>query len=214
MYHIRNALKDGKNSKGDNRMTKYTYTDLLAGFGVGGAHPGSLALTKQTLSKCNLTEKTKVLDVGCGTGQTVAHVARKYGCTVIGVDNNELMLSKMEKRIREANLRPTIVCAKAESLPLESNSFDLVLSESVTAFTDIPASLMEYARVLQPDGMLVLIEMTLANPITEQERKEITEFYGVTDVLTEEEWINQISQFLALVPQWIGDIKKEVPPQV
>ncbi|MCR1834683.1 hypothetical protein NSA56_09745 [Oceanobacillus caeni] len=44
------------------------YLDCLALFGVGGAHPGGLPLTKRILSKEEIDEKQSILDAGCGTG--------------------------------------------------------------------------------------------------------------------------------------------------
>lgn len=56
------------------------YLNSLAAFGVGGAHPGSLELTKEILGQLELTEKMKVLDAGCGTGQTIEYIAHNYNC--------------------------------------------------------------------------------------------------------------------------------------
>ena len=51
------------------------YLDLLAEFGVGGAHPGGFPLTKEVLSSLHLPPSSSVLDIGCGTGQTAEYLS-------------------------------------------------------------------------------------------------------------------------------------------
>ena len=94
------------------------YLNCLALFGIGGAHPGGLQLTKEILSREKINEKTIILDVGCGTGQTSAYMAEKYKCKIIGLDNNEMMLEKAKKRFyRISNLPIETRLGSVESLP-------------------------------------------------------------------------------------------------
>ncbi|WP_428911591.1 methyltransferase domain-containing protein [Niallia sp. Krafla_26] len=167
---------------------KYTYLDCLAQFGVGGAHPGGLSLTKEMFSKEQIDEKTTILDVGCGTGQTSAFLAEKYKCKMTCLDHNEMMLEKATKRFRSKNLPIDARLGTIENLPFGEKSFDLVLSESVVAFTDIRQSLSELIRVLKPNGVLLAIEMVLEKPLSEKEQTSIMEFYGVSRILTESQW--------------------------
>ena len=45
------------------------YLDLLAYFGIGGAHPGGFNLTQSILEAENIQPTEAVLDVGCGRGK-------------------------------------------------------------------------------------------------------------------------------------------------
>lgn len=85
-------------------MYKFTYHDLLAYFGIGGAHPGGLALTKDMLSQEKIKARSKILDVGCGTGQTSAYIAKNYGCDVTALDCHPLMIEKAQQRFIKENL--------------------------------------------------------------------------------------------------------------
>ncbi|PAV29194.1 hypothetical protein CIL05_12410 [Virgibacillus profundi] len=76
-----------------------TYLDCLALFGVGGAHPGGLQLTKRILSQEDINEEKRVLDAGCGTGQTSAYIAETYPCHVTSLDYNKIMVDKARKRL-------------------------------------------------------------------------------------------------------------------
>ncbi|MBM7659682.1 SAM-dependent methyltransferase [Bacillus mesophilus] len=165
----------------------YSYTDLLALFGIGGAHPGGLTLTRALLDELKLESSTEFLEVGCGTGQTTAHISNHYPCQLYAIDQHPVMVEKAKKRLA-IDEQSRIVEASAENLPFVNQKFDYVLSESVTAFTNINVSLSEYFRVLKDSGQLLLIEMTKLESMSTQESKELLNFYQFREILTEEEW--------------------------
>lgn len=167
---------------------KYTYLDCLASFGIGGAHPGGLRLTKEILPQEKITENTAILDVGCGTGQTSAYMAETYQCNITCLDSNELMLEKAKKRFQSKNLPVVTRHGSVESLPFEEKSFDLILSESVATFTDVSKTIPELRRVLKPNGVVLAIEMVLEQPLSKEELTTLTKFYGIPRILTEPQW--------------------------
>lgn len=165
------------------------YLDLLAEHGIDGAHPGGFALTKALLSRERIGPGAVVLDVGCGTGQTAAYLAAKYGCRVVAIDNNPKMLEKAKQRFQRHGVEIRLLRADAMSLPFFPHTFDLVMAESVTIFTAMSRSLKEYARVLKPTGVLLEVEMTAELPLTAEESEEVKKAYGIVKVPTEEEWL-------------------------
>lgn len=166
----------------------YTYLDCLASFGVGGAHPGGLLLTKSILSGEDIDQEKSILDVGCGTGQTSAYIAEKYRCSVTSLDNNITMLEKAKQRFSSLNLASNVMYGNVENLPFIDESFDFILSESVTSFTDVSSTLQEFKRVLKPKGVLLAIEMVLEDSLSEEELKTVVDFYRISQLLTESEW--------------------------
>ena len=168
----------------------YTYLDCLASFGVGGAHPGGLQLTKSILSREYIDQEKSILDVGCGTGQTSAYISEKYRCSVTSLDSNNTMLKKAKQRFSSLNLPINVIYGSVENLPFIDGLFDFILSESVTSFTDVFLTIKEFKRVLKPNGVLLAIELVLENPFSEEELKTIVDFYGVSQLLTESEWYN------------------------
>ncbi|RKQ29699.1 class I SAM-dependent methyltransferase [Oceanobacillus halophilus] len=167
--------------------------NCIAELGVGGAHPGGLKLTKEVLKKEKIVASTKLLDAGCGTGQTAAYIANKYGCQVTALDYNTVVLEKAKARFRSMKL-PVHVHAKRgniEDLDFADNSFHIVLSESVLGFTDADKSISECSRILKEPGTLLAIEMVLEDSISDVDNlSEITHFYGIPHLKTTEEWIN------------------------
>ncbi|MEH7178336.1 class I SAM-dependent methyltransferase [Neobacillus vireti] len=145
-------------------------------------------MTKEILPREKISEKTIILDVGCGTGQTSAYIAEKYKCKITCLDNNEIMLEKAKKRFKSRNLSIETKHGSVERLPFGEESFDLILSESVAAFTDVSKTLAELRRVLKPNGVLLAIEMVLEEPLPKEELTTIKEFYEVPQILTVPEW--------------------------
>ncbi len=168
----------------------YTYLDCLASFGVGGAHPGGLQLTKSILSREYIDQETSILDVGCGTGQTSAYIAEKYRCSVTSLDSNNTMLEKAKQRFSSLNLSINVMYGSVENLPFTDGLFDFILSESVTSFTNVSLTIQEFKRVLKPNGVLLAIEMVLEDSFSEEELKTLINFYGVSQLRAESEWYN------------------------
>lgn len=176
-------------------MKKYTYLDCLAFYGIGGAHPGGLQLTKHVLSTEDVDESKSVLDAGCGTGQTSAHIMKQYLCNVTSLDSNQIMLNKARERFKSLNLPIQLKHGSTEHLPFEEELFDFVLSESVIAFTDIQLTISEFNRVLKPDGVLLAIEVVLEKSISDDKLQSILQFYGFSQLLTENEWVTYFQKF-------------------
>ncbi len=72
------------------------YTNTLAELGVGGAHPGGLALTKEMLKNEDINSQTMILDAGCGTGLTSSYLYEQYQCRILACDIHAGMLKKSE----------------------------------------------------------------------------------------------------------------------
>lgn len=170
------------------------YLDLLAYFGIGGAHPGGFDLTESILQAENIQPREAVLDVGCGTGQTAAFLAERFDCQVTAIDKHPIMVEKAEERLKNNNPPIQLIEGDAENLRFANDSFDLAIAESVIVFTNITKTLHELARVLKNTGRMIIIEMTAEQNLPKALKKEIRNLYGIREVLTEEEWIWKLQQ--------------------
>lgn len=175
-------------------MESYTYFDLLAHFGIGGAHPGGIQLTKELLSTEKISPNSAILDAGCGTGQTAAFLYQQYGAKITAIDLNPIMISKATYRFISQKLPIQLIHGSVDNIPVEDNIFDFVLSESVLAFVDKQKTLCEFQRLLKSGGRLIANEMTLNFPLSDQEESEIKKFYGLDSLLYEADWQSLLTE--------------------
>lgn len=98
----------------------------------------------------------RTLELGAGTGLNLPH----YG-------DVELILLEPDPAMRARLARRTsaqVLAAGAEEIPLDDASVDTVVATLVLCTVDDPqATMAEIARVLKPDGQLLLIEHVRAH---------------------------------------------------
>jgi ubiquinone/menaquinone biosynthesis C-methylase UbiE len=126
-------------------------------------HLGGVAATDDLVELCHIGEGSYVLDVGCGVGVTPCYIARRYDCSVMGVDIKVSMIDKCKERASRENVTDKVDfrVADAQDLPFDDELFDAVITESVTAFPeDKQRAVKEYARVTKPGGYVGLNEGT------------------------------------------------------
>ena len=98
----------------------------------------------------------KVLDIGCGSGNTAIAAARRR-TDVTGIDPVPALLEHAARRAVAEQLEVKWKEGAAESLPFPDASFDVALSTFGMIFSTQPNdSVAEAARVLTSDGKLVL----------------------------------------------------------
>src|SRR6266571_2568601 len=95
-----------------------------------------------------LPRSHKVLDIGCGAGQTLIAAYPDRISFGLDIDLDALKLG------RSLTDRVCFVCSKAESLPLPNGQFDMVIARGSLSFVDTTSSLKEIHRVLRRNGEL------------------------------------------------------------
>ena len=101
-------------------------------------------LTERLLGLCTLPPNAKVLDVGCGAGETVRYLREKEH-EAWGVDTAP---------------GPGMTRARAEALPFSAASLDALIFEcSLSLVADPGQALKEAARVLKPNGLVYIADL-------------------------------------------------------
>ena len=97
-------------------------------------------------------------DLGCGTGQLTATVA-PHVHRVIAVDASTDMLDAARRRVRGLD-NVDVRQGELEALPIKAGELDAAMMSLVLHYAADPARVLsEVARVLQPGGRLLVVDM-------------------------------------------------------
>jgi ubiquinone/menaquinone biosynthesis C-methylase UbiE len=97
-----------------------------------------------------LAGTSRVLDVGCGTGRFSILIAKRFECSVVGIDPSSSMLTKAKAKCPNG---VEWLRGMGEALPFVADSFDVCLaSQVVQHFQNKFQALSEIYRVLQSRG--------------------------------------------------------------
>lgn len=102
----------------------------------------------------------RVLDVGCGAGQSTVDAARAaVDGSALGVDLSAPMLESAQRRaLREGVHNAAFVAADAQRHPFPAGGFDVVISRFGTMFFADPVeAFTNLGRALRPGGRLVML---------------------------------------------------------
>jgi ubiquinone/menaquinone biosynthesis C-methylase UbiE len=126
------------------------------------------------VSRLQLGDSSRVLEVGCGSGGPALHVARLTGCEIVGVDLHDDAVANATRIAREAGLdaRASFVRADAnETLPFESESFGALLCiDAVNHLRDRPRVFSDWVRLLAPGARVLFTDpITVTGPLDSDE---------------------------------------------
>lgn len=137
--------------------------------------PGGFELTKKALSFCQFPAGSTVLDIGCGTGETVRFLIEEYGLEALGIDASQVMIQKGRERHPDLPIEQ----GRGEALPYPDNSLDGVLMEcSFGLIDDKDALLREIFRVLQEHGKLIITDIYYRNRVGMNTKESILAMIG------------------------------------
>jgi uncharacterized protein (TIRG00374 family) len=109
-------------------------------------------------------EKSLVLDIGCGPGWYLPLIGDSRSI-VIGIDSSISQLRLARKNVPNSTLLSGDIC----DFPLKCDQFDVAYA--INVFHHLPSAeaqrqaFEEIYRILKPDGVLMLHEMNVTNPL-------------------------------------------------
>jgi ubiquinone/menaquinone biosynthesis C-methylase UbiE len=153
----------------------------LAKLGTSNLHPKGQVASTWLLEQLDLKAGICVLELGCGTAETMVRILQDYPVKIDGLDVLEPMLrvAKMRLRLTLLHSRSKLYRGKmGEPLPFPSASYSRVYTESVLGFQDAAASvalLAEIYRVLEPGGLYVANEAIWKKQVSQATVAEINQ---------------------------------------
>jgi demethylmenaquinone methyltransferase/2-methoxy-6-polyprenyl-1,4-benzoquinol methylase len=113
------------------------------------------------VSRLDVRPGDTVLDVATGTAAVAIELARRTGCSVVGIDQSPEMLAAGRARVGSAKLSGLIELrhGSAEELPFADATFDALTFTYLLRYVDDPAATLgELARVVRPGGTIAALE--------------------------------------------------------
>lgn len=167
---VRDAYGHVKSSGTDVAETFYDPAELarlpraVAELALGVGHP---------LRRADLSPGEVVLDIGCGAGIDTLLAAIAVGRTgkVVGLDMTPEMIERAREHAVLAGLEEhvEIVHGLAESIPLEDESVDVVISNGVLNLCNRKSRVIaEIARVLRPGGRVSIADLVVTDRLPDE----------------------------------------------
>ena len=142
-----------------NEADPILLAEIADGLEIRAALPQQIKILKTYLNDINFPENARVLDVGCGTGaQSRTLIKRPDVIEVVGADKAKYLLSRA-RDLSHGIKGLTFVEASGDSLPFNTESFDVIVAHTLLTHVAKPESVIaEFYRLLQPGGTLAICD--------------------------------------------------------
>jgi SAM-dependent methyltransferase len=145
--------------------------------GLVGDQPYVKEYKNQSFDLLEVGESSRLLDVGCGTGEDVRALAGRVGNSgkVVGIDNSEIMIAQAKRFSAGLGPRVEFVVGSGHSLGFANNSFDGCRADRVFQHLEAPEkTLSEMIRVARPGARLVAIDPDWETLVVEGSDRSLT----------------------------------------
>lgn len=187
------------------------------------------ALIDKMASLGEISDRTKLLDVGCGIGSPAFYLHRKFGCEITGISTSETGIAQAQQESIRRGYDGQVGFRFGDGLNngFEDEIFDVVwVMESSHLMADKKKLLAECRRVLKPTGVLLLCDVMLRRPYTIADRLGLLQrmklgfISGTLDNFKSFGWIRmepfetyiQWAQEVGFVDVTLTDISKQAIP--
>lgn len=171
--------------KKDFIIAKNDLIEEMIKWGIAEPFP-RLFQSLESSDTLSYADRVKILDVGCGIGGTVRHLANRWpntvhvsGITISGAQAKRAVQLNQDKNIDNA----VYFTSDARKLGFASASFDIVWAlESEPHILDKEQFINELVRVLKPGGALIIgawnVRDSRQNPLSKTETEDIQYLLG------------------------------------
>ncbi len=128
---------------------------------MGLLRPGGFDLTKDAIKKAEVKKGSKILDIGCGEGDTVNFLVSELGMDVTGIDQSKEIIKKANSKYPDLKIQ----AGEADFLEFSSFEFDAVLMECVFSVAYLKTEVLhEIYCVLKKGGKLIITDLYDKDP--------------------------------------------------
>jgi len=120
-----------------------------------------------------LSSTFSVLEIGCGSGGYAVHLAKRFGCQMLGLDINAEGVRNARSLAEKDKLGARVKfeqCDVSPRLPLGDNAFDAVYSNDVLCHIRQRGQILsDLRRVLKPGGRLLFSDALIVGGLLSNE---------------------------------------------
>lgn len=139
--------------------------------------PGSPEVTLKALSFIdNLTDKSLIADIGCGTGGQTMVLAKHTLGQITGLDLFPGFIDIFNRNAKQLGLQDRVkgIVGSMDNLPFQKEEFDLIWSEGAIYNIGFERGINEWRDYLKPNGYIAVSESSW---FTEERPAEIHDFW-------------------------------------
>ncbi len=140
--------------------------------------PGSPEITIKALSFIdNLTNESKIVDIGCGTGGQTIIIANNTSGNITAIDLSPIFIDIFNVNSQKLNLQDRVngILGSMDNLPFQNEELDLIWSEGAIYNIGFERGINEWHKFLKKGAFVAISE---ASWFTQERPVEIDEFWN------------------------------------
>lgn len=159
-FDEKQALRIKWLSKDMNEHDKYMQDFMSVFETLESWGPNSEADTSRAYELLS-TNPEKILEVGCGKGNSTMLLAKLSSAEIVATDNEQNALDKVEEKIKQNNLseRVSTKCISMTELDFGVEKFDVIWAEASAYVMGIENALKKWKSLIKDDGTLVFSDL-------------------------------------------------------
>ncbi len=172
----------------------YNQLFLFEGKWAKSAYPIHKKLNKHTFAFTDVyqwiaknypaSEKSHILDAGCGVGYGSIFFAKQFNCNVTGISLSEWEIEKSKNFAKNEKVHNKLSFHLKSYDTLTPNSYDLIFAvESIKHTTNLATTLHSLKTALKPKGLLIIIDDFLIDDESETNLKRYVHDWQLDVVL-------------------------------
>lgn len=129
--------------------------------------PGSPEATRKASGFIeNLTDRSHIADIGCGTGGQTRVLARQIPGNITGIDLFPGFIERFNRNAAALNMQDRVkgIVGSMDDLPFQPEELDLIWSEGAIYNIGFERGLNEWRKYLKPGGYIAVTESSWFTP--------------------------------------------------